>query len=92
MQALLGDVLDLGEAAGQFGGEEPGIPAIAGGDDLGAVRAELAIVERRALLRCAFPEQRRSMIRMVRWVQMASARASNAMRSLWQLGTSVAMS
>jgi hypothetical protein len=45
-----------------------------------------------ALLRCAFPEQRRSMIRMVGWVQMASARASNAMRSLWQLGTSVAMS
>jgi hypothetical protein len=45
-----------------------------------------------ALLRCAFPEQRRSMIRMLRWVQMLSARSSNATRSLWRLGTSVAMS
>ena len=45
-----------------------------------------------ALLRWAFPEQRRSMIRMLGWVQMASARSSNAARSLWWLGTSVAMS
>ncbi len=41
-----------------------------------------------ALLRCAFPEQRRSLIRMLGWVQMASARSSNAVRSLWWLGTS----
>jgi hypothetical protein len=39
-----------------------------------------------------FPERRRSMIRMLRWVQMPSARSSNATRSLWRLGTSVAMS
>jgi hypothetical protein len=45
-----------------------------------------------ALLRCAFPEQRRSMIRMLGWVQMANARSLNATWSLWQLGTSVAMS
>jgi hypothetical protein len=45
-----------------------------------------------ALLRCAFPEQRRNMIRMRRWVQMASARSSNAMRSLWRSGAPVAMS
>ena len=33
-----------------------------------------------------------SMIWMLRWVQMASARSSNAARSLWWLGASVAMS
>jgi quinol monooxygenase YgiN len=41
---------------------------------------------------CAFPEQHRSMIRMLCWVQMVSARSSNATRSLWRLRTSVAMS
>jgi len=45
-----------------------------------------------ALLRCAFPEQRRSTIGRLCWVQMVSARLSNATRSLWRLGTSVAMS
>ena len=45
-----------------------------------------------ALLRCAFPEQRRGMIRMLRWIQMASARPSNATRTRWQPGTSAAMS
>jgi len=46
----------------------------------------------RALLRCTFPEQRRSMIQMLGWVQMANARSLNATWSLWQLGTLVAMS
>jgi transposase len=45
-----------------------------------------------ALLRCAFPEGRRSMIRILRWVQMTSVRSSNATRSRWRLGTSVATS
>jgi putative transposase len=46
---------------------------------------------RNSLLRCAFSERRWSMIRMLRWVQMASARSSNAARGLWWRGTSVAM-
>ena len=45
-----------------------------------------------SLLRCAFSERCWSMIGMLRWVQMASARSSSAARSLWWLGTSVAMS
>lgn len=45
-----------------------------------------------ALLRYGFPEQRKSMIWVPCWVQMASARSSNATRSLWLLGTLVAMS
>jgi uncharacterized membrane protein HdeD (DUF308 family) len=45
-----------------------------------------------ALLRCAFPGHRRGVIRMLCWIQMASVRSSNATRSRWQLGTSVAMS
>ena len=45
-----------------------------------------------ALLRCGFREEHRSTIRMLCWVQMVSARSSNATRSLWWLGTSVAMS
>jgi len=38
-----------------------------------------------ALLRCAVPEQRRSMIWMGGWIQMASARSSNATR-MWGYG------
>jgi hypothetical protein len=40
----------------------------------------------------ASPEERWSTIRTLSWVQMVSARSSNATRSLWWLGTSVAMS
>ncbi len=38
------------------------------------------------------PDRVENMIRMRRWVQMASARSSNAMRSLWRSRASVAMS
>jgi len=56
-------------------------------DGTGSTRAV-----RVALLRCDFPEELRSTIWMLCWVQMVSARSSNATRSLWWLGTSVAMS
>jgi hypothetical protein len=70
----------------------PGQVTVALGPDLQDRRVVIGDNLTAALLRCAFPEQRRSMIWMVRWVQMASARSSKATRSRWRLEASVAMS